>query len=70
MDDAAPRLKCPKFAIVLAAAALALAAPMLVLPAFAGAVNRGVRVVQASIPMPDGVLLAATLYMPADLRPH
>ncbi len=31
--------------------------------------DRGVRLVQASIPMPDGVVLAATLYMPADLRP-
>jgi putative CocE/NonD family hydrolase len=31
--------------------------------------DHGVRLVQASIPMPDGVLLAATLYMPADLRP-
>ena len=30
--------------------------------------DRGVRMVQASIPMPDGVRLAATLYMPADLR--
>src|SRR5882724_1050577 len=32
--------------------------------------NRGVRVMSTSIPVPDGVLLAATLYMPADLRPH
>ena len=63
MDDVARRLKCLKIAIVLAAA-------VLVLPAFADAVNRGVRVMQVSIPMPDGVLLAATLYMPADLRPH
>jgi uncharacterized protein len=31
--------------------------------------DRGVRLVQTSIPMPDGVQLAATLYMPADLRP-
>jgi putative CocE/NonD family hydrolase len=31
--------------------------------------DRGVRLVQASIPMPDGVMLAATLYMPANLRP-
>jgi putative CocE/NonD family hydrolase len=31
--------------------------------------DRGVRLVQASIPMPDGVQLTATLYMPADLRP-
>lgn len=36
--------------------------------ATAGTVDRGVRVVSASIPMPDGVQLAATLYMPADLR--
>lgn len=35
----------------------------------AGSTDRGVRLVHASIPMPDGVLLAATLYMPADLRP-
>jgi len=32
--------------------------------------NRGVRVMSTSIAMPDGVLLAATLYMPADLRPR
>jgi putative CocE/NonD family hydrolase len=31
--------------------------------------DRGVRLVQTTIPMPDGVMLAATLYMPADLRP-
>src|ERR1700752_4959548 len=31
--------------------------------------NRGVRLVQPSIPMPDDVRLAATLYLPADLRP-
>ena len=31
--------------------------------------DRGVRVAQASIPMPDGVELAADLYIPADLRP-
>ena len=56
--------QCLKSAIVLAAA-------MLVLPTLVGAsADRGVRVVPASIPMPDGVLLAATLYMPADLRPH
>jgi putative CocE/NonD family hydrolase len=35
----------------------------------AGSTERGVRLVQASIPMPDGVKLAATLYMPAQLRP-
>ena len=35
----------------------------------AGASDRGVRLVQASIPMPDSVQLAATLYMPANLRP-
>lgn len=34
----------------------------------ADSTDRGVRVVQTSIPMPDGVRLAATLYMPADLR--
>jgi len=56
--------QCLKYVIVLAAA-------MLTLPASAGApANRGVRIMSASIPMPDGVLLAATLYMPADLRPH
>jgi uncharacterized protein len=32
------------------------------------AADRGVRLVQTFIPMPDGVRLAATLYMPADLR--
>ena len=35
----------------------------------APAIDRGLRLVKASIPMPDGVQLAATLYMPADLRP-
>ncbi len=34
----------------------------------APAMDRGVRLVNTSIPMPDGVALAATLYMPADLR--
>jgi putative CocE/NonD family hydrolase len=33
-----------------------------------GASDPGVRIVHASIPMPDGVMLAATLYMPGDLR--
>jgi len=33
----------------------------------AQALDRGVRTVKTSIPMPDGVVLAATLYMPADL---
>jgi uncharacterized protein len=48
----------------------ALLAAFLVLPLSAGAsADRGVRLVQAMIPMPDGVLLSATLYMPADLRP-
>ena len=32
-------------------------------------IDRGVRLVKATIPMPDGVELAANLYMPADLRP-
>src|SRR5208282_895877 len=31
--------------------------------------DRGVKLVRVSIPMPDGVQLAATLYMPANLRP-
>jgi putative CocE/NonD family hydrolase len=35
----------------------------------AWATDHGVRLVQTSIPMPDGALLAATLYMPADLKP-
>jgi predicted acyl esterase len=61
---APPNYQCLRYVIVLAAA-------MLVLPTLAGAAaDRGVRVMPASIPMPDGVLLAATLYMPADLRPH
>jgi putative CocE/NonD family hydrolase len=59
-----PHHQCLKFFI-------ALAAVMLVLPASASAgADRGVRIMRASIPMPDGVLLAATLYMPGDLRPH
>ena len=50
------------------------------IPAFSGALlllvtmsaraeDHGVRLVKTSIPMPDGVQLAATLYMPADLQP-
>jgi uncharacterized protein len=32
-------------------------------------VDRGVRIVDTTVPMPDGVMLAAKLYMPANLRP-
>ena len=50
------------------------------IPAFSGALlllvtmsaqaeDHGVHLVKTSIPMPDGVQLAATLYMPADLQP-
>ena len=50
------------------------------IPAFAGALlllvtmsaraeDHGVHLVKTSILMPDGVQLAATLYMPADLQP-
>src|ERR1700722_3440252 len=50
------------------------------IPAFAGALlllitmsaragDHGVRLLKTSIPMADGVQLAATLYMPADLQP-
>ena len=49
--------------------AAAAALLLLVVTAAAGVNDRGVRLVQTSIPMPDGVQLAATLYMPADLRP-
>jgi putative CocE/NonD family hydrolase len=46
------------------------AAALLLLLAFAGhAADHGVRLVRTSVPMPDGVQLAATLYMPADLKP-
>jgi uncharacterized protein len=37
-------------------------------PCAAFALDRGVHLVKTSIPMPDGVKLAATLYMPADLK--
>jgi predicted acyl esterase len=37
-------------------------------PVDASGAEPGVRLVQASIPMPDGVVLAATLYMPAELH--
>ena len=47
----------------------ALAGLCLLAAAPAGESDRGVQLVQASIPMPDGVQLAATLYMPANLRP-
>ena len=54
--------------------AIALAVSLLALSAVAAAkttssADRGVRLVKTSIPMPDGVRLAATLYMPADLKP-
>ena len=47
-------------------------ASLLALPAAAARApaDRGVRLVKVFIPMPDGVQLAATLYMPADLRPQ
>jgi predicted acyl esterase len=47
----------------------ALAVWCLAITGDAQASDRGVRVVHASIPMPDGVQLAADLYMPADLGP-
>jgi len=50
-------------------AALALAGLALAAPAPAAAHDHGVRLLQTRIPMPDGVELAATLYMPADLKP-
>jgi uncharacterized protein len=48
-----------------------LVASLLALPTTEAAhpTDRGVKLVRVSIPMPDGVELAATLYMPADLRP-
>ena len=45
------------------------AALLLLLTLAAHAADHGVRLVRTSIPMPDGVQLAATLYMPADLKP-
>jgi len=46
------------------------ASALLLLVAIAAhAADHGVRLVRTSIPMPDGVQLAATLYMPADLKP-
>ena len=50
------------FAAAVTAAMLALAATS------ARPADHGVRLVQASIRMPDGVRLAATLYMPGDLK--
>jgi len=47
---------------------LALLASLPLLASIAQGADRGVRLVKTSIPMPDGVRLAATLYMPADLR--
>jgi len=50
--------------------AISLTTVMLALTAgIAASAQRGVRMVHASIAMPDGVTLAATLYMPANLRP-
>ena len=45
------------------------AALLLLLTLGAHAADHGVRLVRTFIPMPDGVQLAATLYMPADLKP-
>ncbi|MBV9725610.1 MAG: CocE/NonD family hydrolase [Gammaproteobacteria bacterium] len=47
----------------------AVAASCLLINPPAQAIDRDLRLVKATIPMPDGVALAATLYMPADLRP-
>jgi predicted acyl esterase len=47
-----------------------LAATLLMLLAGAAfAADRGMHIVKTSIPMPDGVSLAATLYLPGDLKP-
>jgi predicted acyl esterase len=53
------RMRIPAFA----------AALLLLVAMSARADDHGVRLVKTSIPMPDGVQLAATLYMPADLQP-
>ena len=42
---------------------------LILICAVADAADRGVHVFKTWIPMPDGVRLAATLYMPADLHP-
>src|SRR5215472_17319133 len=69
-DATAARLANARRNLLLASlvlAALALSSTIGASPARAS--DRGVRVVHASIPMPDGVQLAADLYTPADLRP-
>src|SRR5215470_20238205 len=55
-----PSAGAPRFVATLAVLGLALGMT-------AQASDRGVKLVRASIPMPDGVQLAADLYMPADL---
>ena len=52
-----------------ALASAAFGALVLLTASLGHAADRGVRLVKASIPMPDAVQLAATLYMPADLQP-
>ncbi len=54
---------------VLAMVSAAMTALCLMMARDAHASDRGLRLVKTFIPMPDGVQLAATLYMPADLRP-
>jgi putative CocE/NonD family hydrolase len=53
---------------LIAALIVAVLGLLLFAPTSARATDRGVRIVKTTIPMPDGVNLAATLYMPGDLK--
>src|SRR5579883_3555969 len=57
----------PLGALLLSAALLLGSQPLPALAAAETAHDRGVHLVRGRIPMPDGVELAATFYMPADL---
>jgi len=52
---------------LIAALVFPVLALLVLAPTSARATDRGVRIVKTTIPMPDGVNLAATLYMPGDL---
>ncbi len=62
------KTRCKRFLAEVLAVAFAFIVVAAHAAATSPAAGAGVRLVQARIPMRDGVVLAATLYMPADLR--
>jgi uncharacterized protein len=62
------KIRCNRFLAAILAVAFAFTAGAVHAASNSSAAGAGVRLVQARIPLRDGVMLAATLYMPANLR--